>query len=371
MPPVSFTVPTVSASSRAGRRVPRVRLLAAVVAVAAVGTLTGCSGSASGASTTTVPATTQVDPSAGATDASSAAPASTAEPGSTTYPVTVMNCGTEVTFAAAPQRVVAIKSTSTDMLLALGQGDKIVGTAFQDSPVVEQYAAEAANLPKLADKMPGSEAVLALTPDLVYSGWESAFAGDAAGERTTLAGLGVASYVEPSACRSSAPEKVTFDSMLAEVSQVGQIMDANAQAATVTGDLHQRLAAIQPAGAGRNVVWWSSDSKSPYVGAGTGAPDAIMEKVGLKNAFGDLGAPWKNVSWEEFASANPDVIVVADATWSKAETKIKRLKGNAATKDLDAVKNDRIVVLPFAATETGVRNVDAAEQLNDALAALQ
>ena len=53
---------------------------------------------------------------------------------------TVDNCGTSVTFDTAPERVISIKSTSTEMLLALGLGDRIIGTGFQDGPVPEQYA---------------------------------------------------------------------------------------------------------------------------------------------------------------------------------------------------------------------------------------
>ena len=49
-------------------------------------------------------------------------------------------------FEAAPERVVTIKSTSTEMLLALGLGDRIVGTAFQDGPVPDECADAAADL---------------------------------------------------------------------------------------------------------------------------------------------------------------------------------------------------------------------------------
>ena len=38
-------------------------------------------------------------------------------------------------------------------------------------------------VPVISEFMPSEEAVLDLEPDLVYSGWESAFAADAAGER--------------------------------------------------------------------------------------------------------------------------------------------------------------------------------------------
>ena len=67
----------------------------------------------------------------------------------------------------------------------------------------DEWADDAADLPMISDFMPSEEAVLELEPDLVYSGWESAFAPDAAGDRDELASLGVASYVQPAACRSA------------------------------------------------------------------------------------------------------------------------------------------------------------------------
>ena len=47
----------------------------------------------------------------------------------TDYPLTLDNCGFAVTLPAAPERVVTIKSTATEMLLALGLGERIVGVA--------------------------------------------------------------------------------------------------------------------------------------------------------------------------------------------------------------------------------------------------
>ena len=110
------------------------------------------------------------------------------------------NCGTVIDLAEGPpERVVTIKSTSTEMLLALGLGDRIVGTAFQDGPVPEKWAADAAGIPVLADKVPSQEVVLEAEPDFVYAGWESNFSADGAGTRPDLAALGIRSYVSPAA----------------------------------------------------------------------------------------------------------------------------------------------------------------------------
>ena len=47
----------------------------------------------------------------------------------TQYPLTLQNGGSTVTFDKAPQRVVSIGQSSTEILLSLGLADKIVGTA--------------------------------------------------------------------------------------------------------------------------------------------------------------------------------------------------------------------------------------------------
>src|SRR5687768_17254613 len=51
------------------------------------------------------------------------------------FPLTVDNCGFEVTLEAAPQRILTIKSSTTELLLALGLEDRLVGAAFLDGPI--------------------------------------------------------------------------------------------------------------------------------------------------------------------------------------------------------------------------------------------
>src|SRR5699024_3962530 len=92
--------------------------------------------------------------------AASAAAPEAPTPATDGFPLTLDNCGFSLSLDAAPERVVTIKSTSTEMMLALGVGDRIVGTAFQDGPVPAQWADAAAGIPSLAPKMPNEEAVL-------------------------------------------------------------------------------------------------------------------------------------------------------------------------------------------------------------------
>ena len=283
--------------------------------------------------------------------------------------VAVENCGVRVEFAAAPERVITIKSTSTEMLLALGLGDRIVGTAFQDGPVPDEWAAAADDLPSISDMMPSEEVVLDLEPDLVYSGWESAFAPDAAGDRAELAALGVASYVQPAACRSAgAPTKLTFDEVFNEIEEVASIFRVDGTA--LIDEQKAQLAAITPDDRGLTALWYSSGDDIPYVGAGTGAPQLVLDAVGLTNVAGDIDQTWTSLGWEPIVDADPDVIVLIDADWNTAASKIATLEANPATAKLSAVANSRYIVLPFAAGEAGVRTVSAAASVSEQLAAL-
>lgn len=293
-----------------------------------------------------------------------ASPAPAAQPDA----VTIDNCGVAVSFPAAPERVVTIKSTATEMLLALGLGDRIVGTAFQDGPVPEQWADAAAGLPSLSPQMPGEEAVLELAPDLIYSGWESAFTPEATGSRDELAALGVASYVQPAACRSIAPQKLTFDAVFDEIEQVADIFRVDASA--LLSAQRDELAAIDPDGRGLTALWYSSGTDTPYVGGGTGAPQLLLDTIGLENVAASVDQAWSSLSWEAIVDANPDVIVLIDANWNTAESKIELLNSNPATAQLPAVINQRYLVLPFAASEAGVRSVSAAASLAEQLARL-
>lgn len=289
------------------------------------------------------------------------------------YPLTLDNCGTPVTIDAAPERVVTIKSSTTEMVLALGAGDRLVGTAFPDGPPPARLAdAPGADAPVLSERAPSSEVVLEAEPDLVYAGWESNLTADAAGEREMLHGLGIATYVSPAACKDPAyqPDPLTFDDVFAEITEAGAVLGEPEAAASLVAEQRAALAAVEPSTAGLTGLWYSSGSDTPYVGAGIGAPQMIMDAAGLTNIAADVGDTWSSLAWEAVADREPDVIVLVDSAWNTAENKKGILAANPTTAALPAVQQERYVVVPFPATEAGVRNVDAVASIARQLAAL-
>ncbi|MGY4645988.1 putative F420-0 ABC transporter substrate-binding protein [Cellulomonas sp. URHB0016] len=300
-------------------------------------------------------------------------PAASAAPVTATFsPVSVDNCGTAVTVDAPPQRVLTIKSTATEMLLALGLADRVVGTAFADGPVPAELQADYDAIPVVSDKVPGQEAVLALAPDLVYGGWESNFSADGAGDRATLADRGITSYVSPAACKEAGymPDPLTFEAVFDEIREVAAIFGVPDRAEALVSEQQQTLAAVTKPTARTTALWYSSGSDQPYVGAGIGAPQMIMDAAGLTNVFAGVHDTWTSTGWEQVVAADPDVIVLVDATWNTADKKIELLESNPATSQLDAVREHRYLTVPFPAAEAGVRNAAAVASLDEQLAAL-
>jgi iron complex transport system substrate-binding protein len=287
-------------------------------------------------------------------------------------PVTLDNCGTEVTVDAPPERVVAIKSTSIEMLLALGLEDRLVGTAFADGPVPDEYAEAYDAVPVLSDQVPGQEALLEAQPDFVYAGWESNFSDDGVGERSALQDLGIGTYVSPAACKEEGymPDPLTFDGLFDEIREVASVFGVQDRAEEVVAEQQELLDSVEPPAQETTALWYSSGSDTPYVGAGIGAPQMMMDAAGLTNIFADVHDTWTSAGWEQVVAADPDVIVLVDATWNTAESKIAMLEGNPATSQLSAVQEHRYLTVPFPAAEAGVRNAQAVVDLTDQLAAL-
>lgn len=277
------------------------------------------------------------------------------------YPLTIDNCGTTITVEKVPQRVITVKSSTLELLLSLGLEDHVIGTAYSDGPLPDSLAAAGADLPVLAEKVPSQEVTLAANPDFIFAGWESNFSSEGVGEREALTKLGVTSYVAPAACQEPgyAPHPLSFSDVFAGFAQAGEIFDVPAAAAALVASEKAKLEAIVPLDEKLTAVWYSSGKDKPFAGGGTGAPELIMSSAGLVNSFADVSESWTSTSWEAVAAADPDVLVLVDAAWNTAEAKIQLIEANPVLANLTAVKNKAYVIVPFPATEAGVRTVDA------------
>ena len=283
-------------------------------------------------------------------------------------PVTITNCGISQTYEAAPERTVTLIQASLEIMLGLGLENKIVGAAYIENPIYPPLEEAFKRLPKIypGQNYPSKEEVLSEEPDFIYATFSSAFnpqRGNA--DREELETLGIHSYLSAAYCSDKAlrPSPWTMDVTYNEIRDIARIFRVEDRADTLIAQMQDEIAAVQATvkdvAIPLRVFWFDSNMETPFVPAGEGAPNEIIQLAGGKNLFDDLEGNWANVSWEEVIARNPEVIVLVDAEWTSVEEKKKLLKTDPRFSDLTAVKQDRFMTIEFVYTTEGVRNAEA------------
>ncbi|MFF0250518.1 ABC transporter substrate-binding protein [Streptosporangium sandarakinum] len=299
-----------------------------------------------------------------------------APPPGTHAAVELISCGLPLRITSPPRRAVSMEQNATEIMLALGLADRMAGTAYRTDPVLDELKSDYGKVPVLAAQYPGREALLAATPDFVYSMRASAYAPDAGGTRQDLAKLGVPAYLSPNDCEDRAliPAAVSFDAIFAEIGDIAKIFGVEERGRSVVADLRRRLdTATAAAGTGKEVklMWYYSGTKTPAIAGRGGLPDTIGTLLGAGNAFSDITRQWAEGDWETIAERDPDMIVLADLTrggdGDSAEAKKAFLRSDPVASKLTAVKNDRFIIVPGSAMDPSIRSVSAVEQVNRGL----
>jgi iron complex transport system substrate-binding protein len=288
-----------------------------------------------------------------------------------TSPVVVENCGAATGVARPPARVVTLNQAATEVMLVLGLQRHLVGTAYLDDQILPEVADAYRQIPVLAAKYPSREVLLAAKPDFLYAVYPGAYGPAGVGSRADWKARGVATYLSPAACidKTRAPG-VTMESTFTEIREVARLFGVSERAETLVQSYQRELQMVRDrigtVSRPPRVFWYDGDDP-PRVGACCGAPNEILRMVGATNIFADTPGSWTPVSWEAVIARNPDVIVLANATWSTAAQKRAQLKNAKALATVDAITKNRMVDIDFAYTTPGIRNVAAVRKLAEAL----
>lgn len=270
----------------------------------------------------------------------------------------------EITYEQAPERVVSLAGFATEMLLALGLEDKIVGYAWQDNDVLPQYQEAFEALTPLCDPGmdPGEEKVLAAEPDLVVS-WASWSEDDYYSyENLTKNGIGAYGF------HCERTENSTLDDVYADFLNLGKIFRVEDKAEALVGEMQERIAAVEERVKDEEpvsvFVCDIGSTEEQAFTAGGGLPADLIEKAGGQNIIEDTGMNWTHVSWEVVAASNPDWIVIDYYTNADdVEGTLEFLKTQPALKNLDAVVNERFIILGLTDISASERNDDTVELL--------
>ncbi len=308
----------------------------------------------------------------------------------TQYPLTLKNCGRDVTFKQAPGRAVAVGQSSAEILYSLGLGNKVVGTAVWFGPVLKGFEAVNAKVKRLADNDPSFESVLAEKPDIVTADfqWHVGPTGIVA-KPEQFEELGIPAYTSPSDCvgkdNSGGGDGVRtaafkMDIVYQEITELAEIFNVQDRGEKLVAELKAREAAAREKvgsadGKLSAVVWFSSTQvdADPYVAGKFGAPAYILSALGIKNVI-DSKEEWPTVGWETIAKSNPSMIVAAKLDrrrYPADDIAIKHefLENDAVTKLMPAVKRKHVFDMDAQSMSTSLRVIEGIETLAADIAA--
>lgn len=309
----------------------------------------------------------------------------------TTYPLKLTSCGHEITIEKAPESVVSVGQGTTEILYMLGLADKVKGTALWINPVLPEFAEVDKTVERLSDNAPSFESVVAKKPELVVTPYEWMIGPKGAvGTREMFDDARIASWIMPTECvgkdnsQSMDGARTTlFDPALLYqgIEELAEIFDVSDRGEKLVADLKAREEAAVKQAKDLNlpdtvsgVFWYSSADIEidPYVAGANGVPGWMMSKLGVKNVV-TSEEEWPTVGWETIAKANPTFIVAAEMNrrrFPADDIAVKRefLTTDPVTKEMDAVKQDRVLTMEANAMDPTVRAIFGLEKLSNALA---
>ena len=234
--------------------------------------------------------------------------------------------GRLVAINGTPQRIISLAPSNTEILFALGLGEKVVGVTD-----LCDYPPEALNKTKVGGyTTPDEETILALNPDLVLVAY-----GTPIDVINSLDGLGLTVFCI---------ETISLVDLLHDIRTVGEITDNEVEAQALTSELVVRIQAVtsqteelEERPRVFHIIWndpiWT-------VGSGT-FENVLIEKAGGVNICQN-STGYVTISIEEVVARNPEVIIAPSSHGPGGEYIYEWAMNTTALNTTDARKYDRV-----------------------------
>jgi iron complex transport system substrate-binding protein len=259
----------------------------------------------------------------------------------------VDDLGRLVNIKETPQRIISLSPSNTEILFALGLGEKVVGVTEYCN-----YPPEALDKEKVGGySTPDIEKIIALQPDLIVA--------DDIHKDETIPAL------EEKGLTVFALMPGNLDGVLADIQMVGKITGKEKEAFELITQMHSRIEAITDKTENLQerprvfyITWhdplWTS-------GSGTFIHE-LIEKAGGVNIFQDV-TEHKTVDIELVLARNPEVIIACSGHGEAKDEPFGWAKSEPRLQATEARMNNRIHQIDAdIVSRTGPRIVEALEE---------
>lgn len=205
------------------------------------------------------------------------------------------DAGRRVSLPATVNRVVSLAPNLTEIVFAVGAGDRLVGrTSYCDFP------AEAKAIPEVGDTLhPSIERIIALKPQVVLVSTASQL------EVFTqqLQGQNIAVFVT---------DPHDLEGVFRSIQQIGEIVGQKDQANMVVQKLRERTNAVQAAVQQKQAVrvFYQVSAEPLYTAGHDAFVTDLMRRAGAASVTADVPGAWPKFSDESALAARPEAIIL-------------------------------------------------------------
>jgi iron complex transport system substrate-binding protein len=255
----------------------------------------------------------------------------------------------EVVLKAAPQRIVSLSPSNTEIAYAIGLGDKMVGVTDYCN-----YPEEALKVAKVGGfSKPNMEAVLALQPDLVLAGNKH----EEQVKKLEEMNIPVLVLV---------PE--SMNEVFEAITMVGKAAGKNQEADALVSDMKNRLettaSKVSAIPEQDRVRVYYEVSSDPLMSAGSASIiNEVISRAGGKNIFADLAERYPKISQEVLIERDPQFILYPGSHGSQGFDP-KEIAARPMWNKISAVKENKLfTVNADTISRPGPRLIEAVEKL--------
>lgn len=234
--------------------------------------------------------------------------------------------GEELEFEQAPETIVSLIPSNTEIVFALDAGDQLVGVTDYDN-----YPEAAQDIERVSDSVEfNAEKIIQLDPDVVlaYS------TGEAPPALSQLEDADIPVFVIESA--------TSFDEVYGDIEQIASVLAKEEKGAEVIEgiqsqieNVQERLAAVEEQ---KEVYVEISPSPEIYTTGKSTFMQEILDHAQVTNAFEDLEG-WPSISEEEVITRDPEVILT---TVSYVEDAVGDIEARDSWSAVDAIENEEV-----------------------------
>ncbi|WP_409227878.1 helical backbone metal receptor [Gudongella sp. SC589] len=262
---------------------------------------------------------------------------------------TMDDFGNTIIFDNPPQRIISLAPSNTEILFAIGAGDKVVGVTSYDD-----YPEDVLDIEKIGDfNGINLERIIELEPDLVINYGDGVTEEN---ERLLEAGIQIAGF-----------EPESIEEIRDTILRIGEMTGHKQEALELVDEMASKEEEILESieGLEKKTVFYEIWHE-PLMAAGPGSfIDQLISLAGGENVANDAEGEYPQYDLEQLIERNPEVYLTANDLPEKTVDSIKERPGYS---EIDAIKNGRVYLIDGnVISRPGPRIIQALELIVEAI----